>query len=139
MMNNQLVGRGWRFPPRINEQGGIDLASDDEEIAEAIRIILSTAQGERVMRPDFGSRLHELHFAPINVETIALAGQYVKEALAIWEPRITLRDIVVHDPFATDLAYLTAYGCLAVEIHYTIKTTGDQRSLVYPFYLIPGE
>lgn len=137
MMNNQLVGRGWRFPPRVNEQGGIDLASDDEEIAEAIRIILSTAQGERVMRPDFGSRLHELHFAPINMETMALARQYVKEALAIWEPRITVRDIVVHDPFVADL--LSAYGCLVIEVHYTIKIAGDQRSLVYPFYLIPGE
>lgn len=138
-MNNQLVGRGWSFPPRINSHGGIEMVSDHEEINQAIRIILETAQGERVMRPEFGSRLHELVFAPINEETMALARLYVEDALAIWEPRITVKEIQVFGPFQDALNYKTAPGSLTIEIQYEIKLTADQRTLVYPFYLIPGE
>jgi phage baseplate assembly protein W len=70
---------------------------------------------------------------------MALARQYVHTALAIWEPRITVLEITVHDPFANDLDERAAEGALLIEIQFIIKTTGDQRSLVYPFYLIPGE
>lgn len=138
-MHNQLVGSGWSFPPRINSRGGIEMVSDHAEITEAIRIILSTSQGERVMRPDFGSRLHELVFAPINEETMALARLYVEDALAIWEPRITVKEISVLDPFQNSRNYRAETGCLLIEITYEIKLTADQRTLVYPFYIIPGE
>lgn len=139
MMNSDIVGRGWAFPPQVDEQGRMKLVSDFDEIADAIFIILSTAQGERVMRPEFGSRLHELIFDPLTLETMALARQYVEQALARWEPRITVAEIQVHDPFVGDPYYRLAPGCLTIEIQYIIKATGDQRSLVYPFYLIPGE
>jgi phage baseplate assembly protein W len=138
-MNSDIVGRGWAFPPQITEKGQMKLVGDFDEIREAIEIILSTAQGERVMRPAFGSRLHELVFAPITVETMAMARQFVEDALTMWEPRIDIVDIHVHAPFPQDPAYRSAPGCLSIEIQYEIKATGDQRSLVYPFYLIPGE
>ncbi|MEZ4611592.1 MAG: GPW/gp25 family protein [Caldilineaceae bacterium] len=76
-----LSGGGWAFPPQINSRGGIALVSGYTEIEQAIRIILSTAVGERAMRPEFGSRLHELVFAPINEETKALARRYAEDAL----------------------------------------------------------
>lgn len=138
-MDNKLVGQGWRFSPGINTHGGVALVHDEEEIAQAIRIILGTAQGERVMRPDFGSQLHELVFAPINEHTMALARRYVEDALARWEPRISVKQIDIRDPFQTDAYNRNALGCLAIEIQYEIKLTADQRTLVYPFYLIPGE
>ena len=138
-MDSEIVGRGWAFPPQVNDQGRITLVDGYDEISQAIHIILNTARGERVMRPDFGSRLYELVFAPITVETMALARQYVDEALAIWEPRITVLEIGVRDPFALGAYDHSAPGCLSIEIQYMVKTTGDKRSLVYPFYLIPGE
>lgn len=138
-MNQDIVGRGWAFPPQINRQGGMALVGGFDEISQAIQIILSTAIGERVMRPEFGSRLHELAFAPINEETKARARRYVEDALAMWEPRINLVDVQVQDPFRREPNRLYAPGLLSIEIQYEIKTTGDQRSLVYPFYLIPGE
>lgn len=138
-MNMDIVGRGWAFPPQINERGGITLVGDHDEIKQAIYLILGTALGERVMRPDFGSRLHELVFAPINAETLALARQYVETALTIWEPRIQIVQVDVLDPFQYNPNYRSAPGTLSIEIEYKIKATGDQRSLVYPFYLIPGE
>jgi len=95
ILSIDFIGRGWSFPPQINSRGGLALADRYEDIAQAIHIILSSVPGERVMRPTFGSRLHELIFASINSETMALARRYVQDALSMWEPRIRIIDIVV--------------------------------------------
>jgi phage baseplate assembly protein W len=128
-----IIGAGWGFPVRIDHRrGGIELARLDVEIEEAIQIILSTPRGHRVMRPEFGSRLHELMFASINVETMATARHYVKDALGYWEPRIELVDVEAEpDPDEP--------SCLLILVTYRIKATHDERALVYPFYTIPGE
>lgn len=129
----KLIGRGWAFPPQIGHYRGITLTTTEDEIDQAIYIILHTIPGERVMRPTFGSRLHELLFAPMNTETLALAQRFVEEAITMWEPRVRIINLAVrpgegaHD------------GALLIAMHYEIKTTRDQRSLVYPFYLIPEE
>lgn len=131
-MTNEIVGRGWQFPPGVNNRGGIGLTNERSEIEQAIIIILTTSPGERVMRPTFGSRLHELLFAPNNAQTAALAGSYVEEALNMWEPRIRVLDVSAEPDPANP-------ACLAIEINYELKTSNDRRSLVYPFYLIPEE
>ncbi len=131
-MAEEIVGRGWGFPPHIGPQGGIALTHEHNEIDQAIHIILSTSPGERVMRPSFGCRLHDLVFAPNNSHTAARARRYVEEALGMWEPRISLLQVEVHQD--SDQA-----NRLIVEIQYEIKATHDRRSLVYPFYLIPEE
>lgn len=131
-MSNDIVGRGWAFPPRINAQGGLALTSEFNELDQAIRIVLGTAPGQRVMRPTFGCRLHELVFAPNNSQTAARARRYVQEAIGMWEPRVrTLQVDVRPDP--EDPA------CLLIHVEYEVKATHDRRSLVYPFYLIPEE
>ena len=127
-----VIGAGWRFPPGVDGRGGIALSSREQEIEEAIQIILSTPKGQRVMRPEFGSRLHELIFAPINVGTFTAAQHYVREALGWWEPRIDVQDVVVgRDPEEP--------SCLLIYIAYRIRATHDARALVYPFYTIPDE
>lgn len=131
MATNPIVGRGWAFPPQIGRHGGLALTTEIDEIQQAIRIILTTAPGERVMRPTFGSRLHELVFAPVNAETLALAKRYVEEALQMWEPRIRLVTVTV-TPHQQQ-------GALLIALDYEIKATHDRRTLVYPFYLIPQE
>jgi len=138
-MNQDIVGRGWAFPPQIGPQGRVALVGGFDEVSQAIHIILGTAIGERVMRPEFGSHLHELAFAPINEETKASARRYVEDALTMWEPRINLVNVQVLDPFRHDPNRMHTPGLLSIEIQYEIKATGDQRSLVYPFYLIPTE
>ena len=86
------------------------------------------------MRPTFGSQLHELVFAPNNSQTMAEARRYVEEALGMWEPRIEVKDVdVLPDPQDKNTA------SLLIKIHYEVKATHDSRSLVHPFYLIPGE
>lgn len=131
-MANAITGRGWAFPLTINLRGGVGLTGEQNEIEQAIHIILNTPLGERIMRATFGSRLHELVFEPINVQTLARARRYVEEALGMWEPRITLRNVEVLP------SYASGDGCLLIHIDYEVKLTQDRRSLVYPFYLIPG-
>ena len=131
-MQNQIIGSGLVFPPRFAPQGGLALITGVEELEQAIDIILMTSPGQRVMRPTFGSRLHELIFAPNNLETAVQATTYVKEALSMWEPRIKLLDVQARSDTQHD-------GRLLIDIQYEIKATHDRRSLVYPFYLIPEE
>ena len=83
-----FLGVGWGFPLRAAPDGEVETAAYEEDIRQAIRIILGTRRGERVMRPDFGAGLHELVFAPLNQTTIERARHRVEEALTLWEPRI---------------------------------------------------
>jgi phage baseplate assembly protein W len=131
-MSNEIVGSGWSFPPRIDPQGGLALTNDRSELVQAIFIILSTSPGQRVMRPTFGCRLHELVFAPNNSQTFAEARRYVEEALGMWEPRILLKNVHVYPDRENP-------DRLLIEIDYQVKATRDSRSLVYPFYRIPEE
>jgi len=134
MADFELIGKGWKFPVVVSGGGGIALSSQYAEIDEAIALVLETSPGERVMRPDFGCRIHELAFAPMNESTLGLAQQYVMEALGWWEPRIEVNEVEpvqeLSDP---------QLGRLVVNIKYTVRGTHDERSLVYPFYLIRDE
>lgn len=131
-MPEEIIGRGWVFPPRIGPQGGMALTSERTELDQSIRIILSTSPGQRVMRPTFGCRLYELVFAPNNSHTAAQARRYVEEALGMWEPRIRVTRVDAR-PDEQDRSRLV------IHIEYQVKATHDQRSLVFPFYLIPEE
>jgi phage baseplate assembly protein W len=131
-MSNNIIGRGWAFPPHLDDRDRVALSQDDSDIRQAIYIILMTALGERVMRPEFGCRIHELIFDPANDQTAATAERYVQEALARWEPRIRIERITATPGGGT-------YGQLDIEIEYEIKSRHDKRSLVFPFYLIPSE
>jgi len=84
------------------------------------------------MRPEFGCQIHELLFAANDATTAGLASYYVEEALGMWEPRIRVLDVNAHP----DPSYPWR---LLIDIRYEIKATHDRRSLVFPFYRIPGE
>ena len=102
-MANDIIGSGWAFPPRIDAQGGLALTRGFAELDQAILIILTTSPGQRVMRPTFGCRLHELVFAPNDSHTAARARRYVEEALGMWEPRIRVTRVDVGpDPEAAN-------------------------------------
>jgi len=131
-VSKEIVGSGWAFPPRIDQQGGLALTNERSELVQAIYIILSTSPGQRVMRPTFGCRLHELVFAPNNSHTATQARRFVEEALGMWEPRINVTQVDV----APDR---DEHNRLLIEIQYEVKASHDRRSLVYPFYLIPME
>jgi uncharacterized protein len=131
-VSDEIIGRGWSFPPRLDHRGRIATVGGEQEIEEAIRIILTTVPGQRVMRPEFGCRLQEIVFAPNNGQTAAMAERFVRQALARWEPRIQVEEVRA-EPDPVDRALLL------IRLRYTIKSSHASRSLVYPFYLIPEE
>lgn len=127
-----FLGSGWAFPVGVDARGRIALARRERDVEEAIRMILLTPKGQRVMRPEFGCQIHDLIFAPNDATTAGLAAYYVEEALGMWEPRIRVLDVdATTDPGDA--------SCMLIEIRYEIKATHDQRALVFPFYRIPGE
>ena len=127
-----FLGVGWAFPVGVDARGRIALARQERDIEEAIRIILLTPKGQRVMRQEFGCQIHDLMFAPNDATTAGLAAYYVEEALGMWEPRIHVKEVNARpDP--------ENQGRLLIDISYEVKATHDSRSLVFPFYRIPEE
>ncbi len=131
---SDFLGVGWAFPIQLDARGRFALARHERDIEQAILMILLTPKGQRLMRPEFGCQIHDLIFAPNDATTWGLADYYIREALAMWEPRIEVREVIINaDPKSEDGSRLL------IEIVYTIKKTHDSRSLVFPFYRIPGE
>jgi Bacteriophage baseplate protein W len=125
-----FLGRGLAFPVAVDKDGAVALAEYEEDIRQAIRIILDTDPGERVMRPDFGAGLRALLFEPINTHTLALARHRVEQALILWEPRI--------DSILVKVEAQAPLGILNINIRYRVRTTNTFYNLVYPFYLQEG-
>jgi phage baseplate assembly protein W len=125
-----FLGKGWAFPVAVDATGEIATAVYEADIDQAVRIIIGTEPGERVMRPDFGAGLRGLMFEPINTTTMALAQYRVQHALTLWEPRIDSVTVKVNaDP---------PNGRLNIAVGYRIRTTNTFYNLVYPFYLQEG-
>lgn len=96
--------------------------STKDLIRSSVRMILHTRLGERVMLPEFGSRLHELAFEPMDDILKQLARTFVIDAITRWEPRVTLRDVKI----TTD-SDNSRFGIVVV---YTINENAEQDSLV---------
>lgn len=128
-----FLGRGWAFPVALSPQGDIQQAEYEDDVRQAIRLILGTGHGERVMRPDFGANLRQLVFEPINNTTRSLAQHYVERALIEWEPRIDVQSVTV-----TPAADEPTLGKLLIAIAYRVRATNTFYNLVYPFYLLDG-
>jgi uncharacterized protein len=125
-----VLGTGLAFPLGVDERGRIALAREEIDVEQAIRIILSTAPGERPMRPEFGCAVHDCVFERIEADTLARIDQAVRVALDRWEPRVAIEDIVFES---------RREGELLVQLRYRLRATNDVRNLVFPFYVVPAE
>lgn len=125
-----FLGVGWSFPPTPAPTGDVVMAAYDDDVRQAVLIILQTAPGERVMRPDFGAGLSELGYEPMTTALLALVKHRVETALITWEPRIDVNEVAVtaNPPI----------GRIDVEIRYQVRQTSTFYNLVYPFYLSEG-
>ena len=122
-----FLGVGVAYPFHIDSSATVAVSAYEKSVEESIKIIISTKLGERIMRPDFGCRIHELLFAPNNTTTHNLAAYYVAEALKKWENRILIKDIK---------AYSSGENSMNIDIEYQIRDTNSFYNLVYPFYLV---
>ena len=126
-MVGDFHGVGWRFPIGPDGHGQIAEAAGEESIRDAIWIILSTAPGERMMRPDFGCGIHDLVFAPNSAGTASRVAGEVRQALLQWEPRIDVLDVRVSSSGDGEE--------LLIQIDYRVRSTNNRFNMVYPFYL----
>lgn len=126
-----FLGVGWAFPPRLDAGGQIAEAAHDEDVRQAVKIILSTNPGERVMRPEFGAGLERFVFEPVNPATVTQVETVVREALVAWEPRIDVVEVRV-TPEGTPPVVLL------IDLQYRVRATNALQNLVYPFYLEEG-
>ncbi|WCB93495.1 baseplate wedge subunit [Baekduia alba] len=127
-----VLGTGLAFPFAADRRAAIALVGGEDDVAQAIRIILSTAPGERPMRPEFGCGVHEFVFDLVDPSTLGRMERAIRDALHRWEPRIELDDVRFEwDPERAEV--------LLIELTYRLRETTTVRNLVYPFYLVPAE
>ena len=126
------LGSGLAFPLGVDQRGAIALISGETDIAQAIAIILSTAPGERPMRPEFGCAVHEHVFDLLDPAAFGAIETAVREAIERWEPRASVQAI----DFDLDNR---AEGRLDIVLTYEIPDVPGVRNLVHPFYIIPEE
>ena len=133
MNSKDFLGSGLKFPLQVDAKTGkLALSVHEEDIKEAIKIIINTYRGERVMRPTFGSTVPEYAFAPSQYSTEQSIAYEVHEQLLIQEPRIV--DVSVNCREQSGVM-----GSMIVEIAYTVRSTNNRYNQVYPFYLGEGE
>lgn len=126
-----FLGVGWAFPPAFAPNGQIVEAVYEDDVRQAITIILATNPGERVMRPDFGAGLDRFVFEPVNAATITQLRTAVDDALVAWEPRIDVLEVGVTQEGSPLVVLL-------IEVQYRVRATNALANLVYPFYLQEG-
>jgi phage baseplate assembly protein W len=124
----EFLGQGWSFPVETDASDAIRMTEGESDIEQSIRIILTTAPGERVMRPEFGCGIHDHVFATVDTTTLNLIETDIREALVRWEPRI---EVLAVEAELTD----RQSGKLEIEINYRVRRTDGEFNLVYPFYL----
>lgn len=127
-MDIDFLGVGWTLPVQLDTHQQVQMSKYEISVRQSIWAILSTARGERVMRPTFGCRIHDHVFAPNLAGTVGQIITDVRSALVEWEPRI--------DVLAVDLLPNPAQpNLLQISVNYQVRTTNNVFNLVYPFYL----
>ena len=131
-MAKSFLGRGWKFPVQVDPTTGrIAMSEMEQDIKESIFIILKTAVGERLMRPEFGCGIHDLVFDSMSTVTLGLFESRVREAINRWESRVEILrlDVFTKEPDR---------GKLEINLSCQVRDTNTEFNLVFPFYLTEG-
>ena len=126
-MSTSFLGVGWGFPFGFDSAGAINLAEYEESVRQSVWIILGTAKGERLMRPDFGCGIYDLVFEMNSASTSGKVSQAVHDALLSFETRIDVVDVQVCPGGSGEVLFIS--------IDYQVRETNNVFNLVYPFYL----
>jgi phage baseplate assembly protein W len=130
--HKEFLGRGWAFPVQLDPvTGRVAAVEYEDDIRQAIQIILDTSPGERVMRPDFGCGIHDMVFGSMDTTTLQRIRSLVLDALTRYEARIEINNVTV-------LTSTTEFGRLDIELEYRVRRTNQLGNYVYPFYFREG-
>jgi len=127
-MSEDFLGSGWRFPILPDETGRLGYARGEESIGHCLRALLLTALGERVMRPDLGTRAPDLVFAPDSAQNLGDLEDSLRDAIRKFEPRVELEDVRAE-------TVAGAEGHVTVTVTYRIRRSNTRANLVFPYYL----
>lgn len=127
-----FLGSGLAWPLSVDHTGSIRLSDPVADLDRSIELVLMTAPGERLMRPQFGCRIWDLLFEPVTANLLGQIAVAVRQAITQWEPRVEVEDVT---PVPDD----DNPALVRIGIAYRIRATNDRRNLVYPFYLIPHD
>jgi phage baseplate assembly protein W len=129
MTDGDFRGTGWRFPIRPRAGGGLGYISLDDNVAQSVELLLRTAAGARLMRPEFGTTVPAMVFEADSEQHLFQLEQALGDALRQFEPRVEVDRVqVVPDP-AQD-------GVVRVAVSYRVLRSNTVRNLVFPFYLL---
>lgn len=132
MNTREFLGRGFAFPPRVDAvTGRFQTVDAEEDIRQAIYIILMTRKGERAMNPDFGCNLHNYVFDMPEMTAVTLAVSEITTALHRWEPRIEEIKVDVDHSRQNE-------GIVNFNIKYLVRDTNNAANFVFPYYLYEG-
>jgi phage baseplate assembly protein W len=127
----EFLGKGFKFPIRLNGSGSLSYVEGEQSIAQSIWIIISTPLRSRIMEPEFGCNIHDYLFAPNTPNTVAAIVQGVQRALVRFEPRIDVLDVQAS-------SHPDSPNALMVNVDYRVRANNAMHNLVYPFYLNEG-
>ncbi len=131
-MDRPFLGRGWSFPPEFNQSfHGVEMLSQEADIASSLEVLLTTSLGERVMLPEFGCNLNELMFESLNTRMKTLMADNIESAILYHESRIVLEKVQLNDSNQNE-------GVVWIEIDYRVKTTNSRFNFVFPYYKLEG-
>ena len=128
----EIIGSGLAFPLQVDRRGGIALARDEQDIDQAIQLILGTAPGERPMRPEFGCGVHDFVFDSIDANTVGTHGGR--------DPR-RARPLGAADRRrrrSTSTSTQVGSGLLTIDIGYRVRATNTDAQPRLPVLRHPG-
>ncbi|MFT6500414.1 MAG: phage baseplate assembly protein W [Crocinitomicaceae bacterium] len=129
MDKEEILGRGWGFPPSFDKSSNeAAMISGEDDVESSIYVIIHTKFGERVMRNEFGSNIYDLLFEPLNENMKTFMASTLKDSLVDNEPRINIEKITLtqNDP---------ALGKVDIKVEFTMIETNVTKNLVVPFYV----
>jgi uncharacterized protein len=130
--DSAFIGTGWSFPPTFSRAtASVEMVGDGTDIRQSLYVLFSTAPGERVMVPTYGSQIWTLVFRAVTTNLTTQLAEFVREAVLYWEPRIDVDDVTVTPDAGTA-------GLVLVTLEYTVRRTNTRNNLVYPFYIQEG-
>jgi uncharacterized protein len=126
------LGRGWSFPPEFSRaRAGVEMLEEEADVASSLEILLTTAQGERTMLPDYGCNMEELVFESLDTRMKTLMADKVETAILYHEARIELETVRLDAAQALE-------GTVLIEIVYRVKSTNSRFNFVFPYYKVEG-
>ena len=127
--DDSFLGTGWSFPPSFGAGGAeVEVVSDEEDVHQALQVLLATRRGERPMQETFGCNLDAMLFEEMDQALVNRVTSLISDSVLEHEPRVVLQGV--------DVSPTEEAGVLRIRVDYSIPGTNSRYNMVFPFYLM---